>query len=589
MPRDSVRGAALPLACSGVALFGIVALLAFVLYMTFVPGLPTEPGFTLRHWALALDARLWTTVIPNTMIVGFGAILIASFFALPLAWFLNRTSLPMRTVFTTLIAVVAIIPGFILAMGWIMLLDERIGLLNLLIARVTGLESVPLSVKNNPYGIAWVMGVILTPPIFFMLAGPMRALDPALEEAANVAGFTAWKTVMRVSLPLVWPGILGALIYTFMTAVSIFEIPALLGAASGKVPILSSEIFFAVRPGGPLTATFAYGAAGVYGILLAVPSLAALYIYLRMLARSERYWVITGKAYRPREITLGRAKWLGLALVASYLMLAAILPLCVLVWSSLMPVLQLPTAESLAKVSLRNYSGLLETLGGFAVIRNTVSIVLMVSLSVCFISFMVSWVVVRTRFRLRKLLDMLAMLPHAIPGLAFAFALAMGGILCSVYFPSLPVSGTLGIIVVAHVINRLPFGTRITNAALAQLHPELEESAQVCGMRNTILMRRIVLPLVKPSLLYLAIWTAMLSFQEVTMALFLSGPHNQVLSVSIWELWEGGNIGRASAGAVAMIAVTGSLMLIIFKITSGPSGSTFGVSHLPTAGVPKTT
>ena len=83
--RGSARGgAALPLVCSGGALFGIVALLVFVLYMTFVPGLPTEPGFTLRHWGRALDSRLWTTVIPNTLIVGFGAILVASF--LPYRW-----------------------------------------------------------------------------------------------------------------------------------------------------------------------------------------------------------------------------------------------------------------------------------------------------------------------------------------------------------------------------------------------------------------------------------------------------------------------------------------------------------------------
>jgi iron(III) transport system permease protein len=122
---------------------------------------------------------------------------------------------------------------------------------------------------------------------------------------------------------------------------------------------------------------------------------------------------------------------------------------------------------------------------------------------------------------------------------------------------------------------------------LSQVHPELEESAQVCGMRNATLMRRIVLPLVKPSLLYLAIWTAMLSFQEVTMALFLSGPHNQVLSVSIWELWEGGHIGRASAGAVAMIGVTGSLMLIIFKISGNSSSGTLGGSHPPSVNVPR--
>jgi len=575
-PRSSaLRSVTIPLACSWFILSGIIVLLLFVFYMTFVPGLPTEPGFTLQHWANVLSARLMTRVIPNTAIVGFGAILVSASFALPLAWLLNRTTLPFRNMFITMMALAAIIPGFILAMGWIMLLDERIGILNTVIAALFSLDSVPVGVKNNPFGIAWVIGLILTPPIFFLIAGPMRALDPALEEAAGVAGFTQWKTIWRVSFPLVWPGILGGLIYIFMTAVSLFEIPALLGAASGKVPVLATELFYAVRPGGPLTATFAYGAAGVYGVLLAIPSLTALYLYLRVLARAERYQVITGKGYRPREFSLGRFNWLGIAFVVAYLMLSVGLPLSVLVWASLMPVLQVPSVEAFSKVSLGNYYGLLETIGGFPVIRNTALLMTSVSLLVCFFSFMVSWVVVRTQLRSRKLIDMLAMMPHAIPGLAFAFALAMIGILASIWIPWPPVSGTIGIIVVAHVINRLPYGTRIMNSALVQVHHELEESAQVCGMKNITIMRRIVFPLVKPSMIYVAIWTAMLSFQEVTMALFLSGPHNHVLSVGIWELWDR-DLGKAAAWAVTMVAVTGALMWVVLKLTGGRVGGHIG-------------
>jgi hypothetical protein len=73
------------------------------------------------------------------------------------------------------------------------------------------------------------------------------------------------------------------------------------GAASGKIPVLSTELFYAVRPGGPQAATFAYGVAGVYGLLLAIPSLFALCFYLRLIGQGERYQVVTGRAYRPRR------------------------------------------------------------------------------------------------------------------------------------------------------------------------------------------------------------------------------------------------------------------------------------------------
>ena len=168
----------LPLVCSWFVLSFVVALLLFVLYMTFVPGLPTEPGMTLEHWANIASPDMLTKIIPNTLIVGFGTVLVATFFALPLAWLLNRTALPLRRTFITMMAVVVIIPGFIKAMGWIMLINDRIGLINKAIEALLGLERVPLTVVNNPYGIAWVMGLVLTPTMFFLISGPMRALDP---------------------------------------------------------------------------------------------------------------------------------------------------------------------------------------------------------------------------------------------------------------------------------------------------------------------------------------------------------------------------------------------------------------------------
>lgn len=582
-PQRTGGAEAIPFVCSWLILSVVLVLLAFVLYMTFVPGLPTQPGFTLRHWASLASARLITRVIPNTVIVGFGTIIVGSFFGLPLAWLLNRTTLPLRTTFTTLIGIVPIIPGFIIAMGWIMLLDKRIGLLNNAAAALLGVSSTPLSVKDTPWGIAWVLGLVLTPPIFFLVAGPLCRIDPSLEEAASVTGMKHLTVLRRVTLPLVWPGILGGLIYTFMTAVSIFEIPALLGAASGKVPVLASEIFYSVRPGGPLTATFAYGAAGVYGTLLAAPSLVALYLYLRVLNRAERYQVITGKGYRSRETDLGPFKWVGVGFVVLYLALAVGLPVLVLVWASLMPVLQMPSREALAKLSFDNFHGLLEGLGGASVIWNTAAVVLSVSLAVMFFSFMISWVVVRTGARSRKAIDMLAMLPHAIPSLAFAFALAMIGILASRWLPWLPLSGTIGIIVIAHLINRMPYGTRVMNSALAQVHRELEEIAQVCGTRTPTIMRTVILPLIKPSVIYLVVWTVMLSFQEVTMALFLSGPQNHVLSVSIWELWESGSLGTAAAGAVAMVAITSVLMFTILTIAGGGAIGVAGRTGLSSA------
>jgi iron(III) transport system permease protein len=564
----------LPLVCSWLVLGVVVALGLFILYMTFVPSLPTEPGFTLKHWAELGSPYVLTKVLPNTLIVGLGTVAVTLLFGGPLAWLLNRTNVPLRNVFITCIAVVIIVPGFVKAMGWIMLVSDRIGLINRAIAGLLGLESLPISL-NNPLGMAWVMGLSLTPSLFFLLSGPMRALDPALEDAAATSGASQLRTFLRVSLPLMWPAVLGGAIYNFMTAISMFDVPAVLGAAGGQSPVLSAELFYAVHGTSSETAGgVRYGAAGVYGVLIAAPSLVALYFYHRVLAQAHRYGVITGRGYRPREMDLGKLRYVGLGFVLLYLLLAVVLPTLVLIWASLLPIMQMPSVEALSKLTLRNYdlNRLLASMGGHQVLSNTALLIVAVPLLVVFFSFMTSWIVVRTRVRGRRAMDTIAMLPHAIPGLAFAFALFMASILLAKWVPWLPFAGTMVILVVANLISHLAYGTRITNAALLQVNNELEESARISGANGVATMWLIVAPLVRPSLVFASLWTALLTFREVSMALFLATPQNLVLSVGVWTLWRQGDLSRAAAAAVVLMAIAALLFMLALLLTGGRIG-----------------
>jgi iron(III) transport system permease protein len=539
----------------------------FVLYMTFVPGLPSAPGLTLKHWANLSDSYLYTRILPNTGIVGIGTVLITLLFACPMAWFLNRTTMPFQHILIMLIAMVAIIPGFIKAMGWLLLFHGRIGIGNKLLMELFGLTNAPFDISGL-FGMSWVMGVSLTPTMFFLISGPLQSLDPSLEEASIVAGANRISTLFRVSFPLIWPATFGGIIYTFVTAVSIFEIPALLAGTGGRTPVLATEFFHAAQP---LTQVSdpAYGVAGVYGTIIAIPSLIALYFYHRMITQSYRYQTITGRGYLPRRIDLGRYTWIGVTFVAFYLVVSVFLPLLVLVWASVLPVVRFPSIDALALLTLDNYRDLPNLIGGWNVVSNTINLVVSASLLTVFSSFMISWVVVRTRFRFRRTMDFIAMLSHAVPGLAFAFSLSMLAILASRWFPFFPVRGTIAIIVLANIVNRLAYGTRITNAALLQVGRDLEESAWTCGSGTISVMWRILLPLVKPSVAYAGLWTAMLVFREVTMALILLETDNAVLATSIWTIWSRGETPVAAAAAVIMILILGGLMLVTQSFRGG--------------------
>ncbi len=558
----------LPLFFAWFACGVVLLLVGFVVWMSFVEGSPLQPNLTFQNYTEAFDQYLFGRVIPNTVVVGLGTVAVVLFFSVPLAWLLHRTDLPFRELWITSMAVGVIVPGFLKAMGWIMLLNPKIGLINTSLIWL-GLVQGPLFNINSIWGVAFVQGLMLTPTMFFLLAGPVRSMDPALEEAAQVSGATMWRTMWWVSLPVLWPAIFGGAIYVFMTAISIFEVAALLGGI-GRTPVLATELFLNMRPQQAESLMPRYGMSGVYGLMIAVPSLIALYYYLKVIRRGYRYSVVTGKGYRPRNFELGRNRYLGLAFVFLYLLLAVVLPLLVLGWASLLPRLIMPSSEALSSVSLKWYWGLMDVIGGAAVIANTIIVTIVTPLVVLFFGFMISWVVVRTSAWGRRFMDITAMLPHAIPGLGFAFALAVVAILAVKWVPSLPLYQTIGIIVLANAVNRLSYVTRITNAALLQVGKELEESAHVCGAGRLGTISWVIAPLIKPSLLFGGLWTGLLVFREVTMALMLSGPNNEVLSVRIWHEWERGNLSEASALGVVMVLFMGTVICLIQRIWRMP-------------------
>jgi iron(III) transport system permease protein len=562
--RELISGNSVAVFFAWVACAVILLLTALILWMSFSRGLPLESGFSLDNYAEVFGSEHFWTVVVNTVGVGTGTVAITIFFGVPLAWLLNRTDIPMRSLFITMLAVTVIMPGLVKAMGWIMLLSPQVGLLNRLLMSVFQLSEAPFDI-NSLWGISFVQGLMLTPSMFFLISGPMRSLDSALEEAAEVVGANRLKTIVWITSPMLRPAILGGVIYIFMTAIAMFEVAGLLGGLSEN-KILATELFLAVQPfEGSLE--IKYGVAGVYGLLIMAPSLFALFFYFQSLKQAHRYAVITGKGYKPKDFPLGRFRYPAILFVLLYLALAVFLPFAVLLWASLLPSLRMPSVEALSLVSFRWYSEIQYLLGGFDVMKNTLILVVGSSVLVLFFSFMISWVVVRTKLRTRRLVDTIAMLPHAIPGIGFAFALLIAGIMTAKWFPWVPFYNTVWIIVAGNVLNRLSYATRITNAALIQVQQELEDAALICGARKWVSMVRVMMPLIRPSLVFAGLWTALLVFREVSMALLLIGPKNKVLATQLWILWRQGDLSQASALSIVLILITGLLILVVQRAT----------------------
>ena len=518
---------------------------AMVALMSLRTGFPGEGGaLTLVNFIRVYTDLSTYNVLLNTLMFATGTVVVTLLFTVPLVWLLMRTDLPFKKTIYVLLTLGILIPVFLRTIAWILLLSPRIGLVNQWASQIFGLDHPLVSLYNLP-GMAFIQGVSFVPGAFFMLAAAYRTMDPALEEAAYTAGVSKLRTFFWINIPITLPAIAAVMVYLFMTAIAVFEVPAIIGLPA-RILVLSSLIYTSTNPP---TGLPEYGVAGAYGGVMLLAGLVLAYFYVRLVRQGKKYTVITGRGYRPREIALGRWKWPAMAFVMLYLSMEVFIPFLVLLWTSLLPYLQLPSAAALSSVTLKNYRTIPDYTGALPFINTAI---LMVAVPFCamLLSVLVSWVVIRSQVSFRGILDTVAFLPHAMPSILLAVGLGYLGL---AYRNIFPFYGTIIIIIIAHTINWIAYGTRTTNSVMIQVHRELEEAGKVAGVSTPRVFLRIVLPLVAAGVFNSGIWISMLSYREVTMALTLYSRKNTVISTVVWQFWGSGWVPEVSALGVILV------------------------------------
>jgi iron(III) transport system permease protein len=533
---------------TGLSLFLLILIglpVAMVVLMSLRTGFPGENvPFTLENFAEVYLTPRTYEILLNTVFFAVGSVAVTLIIAVPLVWILMRTDIPFKKSIYVLLTIGILIPVFLRTIAWILLLSPRIGLLNKWLQEWFALSSPPFNLYSLT-GMAFVQGVSFVPGAFFMLAAAYRSMDPSLEEAAYTSGVGKLRTFLRINIPITLPAIAAVMVYLFMTAIAVFEVPAIIGLPS-RILVLSSLIYTSTTPS---TGLPDYGVAGAYGAIMLVLGLALAFLYVRLVKQGKKYTVITGRGYRPREIALGRWKWAALVFVFFYLSIEVFIPFIVLLWASLLPYLQLPSAEALSSLTLKHYIEM-PTHVGVRPFINTLILMLAVPTVTMILSVLVSWIVIRTQVSFRGFLDTLAFIPHAVPGILMAVGLAYLGLAYRDYFP---LYGTVFIIVLAHTINWIAYGTRTTNSVMIQVHRELEEAGRVSGASAPRVLGKIVLPLVAAGVLNSWIWIGMLSYREVTMSLTLLTRNNVVISTVVWQFWGSGWVSQVAALGVILI------------------------------------
>lgn len=545
---------------ASLASLAVVTLLGIVIWLSFVEGSPGDSKllYTLEHYrSIFLDPFAYR-IIGNTLAFSGITLVVALCLGLPIAWLLERTDFPGKRITLTLLTVALLIPGFSVGLGWLFMLDPRIGVINVALKTALGLRSAPFNISTL-VGMGFVQGLSLTPVTYIMTAIVLRSIDPSLEEAASMSGASLWQRLRRVTLPLAWPGILAASIYVFTIGFAAFDIPAVLGLAN-RIFTFSTYVYLQVSPtyGQP-----DYGGVAALSVFMVVLAVAFSWWYGKMQARAPRYAVITGKGYRPTLIKLGRFRWLAICFVVFYFVLSELLPILTLMWSAGLPYLQPVSAEAFKSLSFANFRGLPDGLlaGG---ILNTAILMLVVPTITLALSVAVSWVVLRSRLRWRGIFDFFAFLPHTVPSIVFSVAMWLLSLFVLSRF--LPIYGTIWVLVLVYVVAMLSYGSRMTNSALIQIHRELEEASTVSGAGPAGTMWSVIIPLLRPTLAYAWIWIALLCYRELTLPVLLASRDNQPLAVIVWSLVHSSSYGAGSVVAIMMLILMAPILGLYWMI-----------------------
>ncbi len=525
----------------------ILSVLAVIVWLSFRTGGVGDPAstYSLSNYLTTFLDPFTYRVLVNTFYFAFVTLVVALAFGLPAAWLVERTDFPGKSVLFTFMAIGLSIPGFATAMGWLFLLHPRIGLLNVWLQQTFGLSGPPLNVATV-MGMGWVQGLDLAPVAFIMTAAVFRSADPALEEAAQMSGASFGRVLRTVTIPLAWPGVLAAAIYIFTIGFSAFDVPAIIGWGN-RIFTFSSYLVLQLNPNNGLPN---YGlVAALSTVLIALAGFFSWW-YGRMQVRAHRYQVVRGKGYRPALLSLGAMKYVAWAFIGFYLCASKLVPILLLAWASLLPYFQLPSTAAFATMSFARYARLPRDMVGEGILNTGILMVLVPTLTLA-LSLAFSWIVLRSRIRGRSWFDFIAFLPHAVPSIVFGVGVLL--ITLFVVQPVVPIFGTIWILLAVFIVARTSYGTRMTNSGMIQIHRELEESGQMGGATTGGVLRRIVAPLLAPTLLYAWLWIALLTFRELTLAVILTTRDNITLPVVIWNLWLSGGLGDAAALAFLML------------------------------------
>jgi iron(III) transport system permease protein len=493
----------------------------------------------------------------NSIVIAAGVTFLSTIIGVFFAWLVSRTDLPFKETMKVLFLIPFMLPSFIGALAWKMLLSPRSGFINKFLAESFGYDGSLFNIYSLG-GIIAVETMYLFPFVFIQVAGALERMDPTLEESARISGAGLLTVTRKITLPLMLPSIAAGALLVALYSLAHFGVPAILGTEVGiyNIPTkiyeqiyASGGNFTAIRTGTILSSILIIAA----GLILWIQSL---------VLRAGRFQVIAGKSMRPMLLKLRGLKIPLLIFSILYIAVTVILPTATIFLVGSLKTYGISfTAENM---SLDNVKYILFD---WKLTRDAIWNSFYLSLSAAFVTMLVgtfiSYVIVKTKARGKFILEFLGVLPFSVPGTV----IALGVILMWSGQFAINLYNTAWIIFVAYIARYMAFSLKSNSAALEQVHDSLEEAARACGATHWQSLRDIVIPLIKPGMVAAFFLIFLPALRELTTSVLLYGPTTRTIGVAIYALNEDGEtVYAATLASVALVIIVVG-QLVIKRIT----------------------
>lgn len=541
----------------------ILVVVAFLVIFEVIPlsyllirSLFPKGSFSLDSFKRVYTYDLNWTALINTVIISGLTTLFGVILAFPLAFLVGRTDMYGKKFFRTLFVTTYMVPPYVGAMAWLRLLNPNAGVLNKFLMQIFNLPKAPFNIYTVG-GIVWVLTCFYYPYAFITISRAMEKMDPSLEEASKISGASPIKTLMTITIPMMTPSIIAAGLLVFVASASAFGIPSIIGAP-GQIYTVTTRIIDFVHIG----SEEGLNDAMVLAVFLMAIANIVLYVTTFVIGKRQ-YITMSGKSTRPNIVELGKWRMPITVIISIFSFFVVILPFVTVALTSF--TINMGKPIGLSNMSMSAWNKVFSRASILSSTKNSIIAGLAAAFFGIVISCIMAYLLQRTNVKGKRIPDFLITLGSGTPSVTIALALIIsmsGKFKINIY-------NTLTIMIIAYMIKYMLMGMRTVVSAMSQVHPSLEEAAQISGANWLRMLKDVTVPLIGASIVAGFFLIFMPSFYELTMSTLLYSSNTKTIGYElyIYQTYHSQQVASALATAILLFVII--INYLLNKLTKG--------------------